>query len=677
MKNLVLTLAIATVSLSVMAQNTAATKAPAKKETAPVAPAPAVDERVLFTIGGDKVTVNEFEYVYNKNNINNQSDYSEKSLRDYLALYENFRLKVKAAEAMRLDTVSSLKSELEGYRKQLAKSYLTDREISDKLIEEAYQRSLIEVNASHILVRCDENANPVDSLAAYRKIMALRKRIEKGESFEKVAREASEDPSAKTNDGNIGWFSVFGTIYPFESAVYNLKPGELSAQPVRTEFGYHLVRLNNTRAARGQIRTAHLLIRFPDNATQADKDSAKAKINRIAQDIKSGKTTFEEAVRTFSDDKGTRVKGGELQWFGTGTSIKMVPEFEDAAFGLEKDGDISAPVQTQFGWHIIKRLERRDLQQFNEVKADFKKRVERDARSQVARNILIDRIKRENSFTEFPNVKVDFFAKVDTTVSKGNWKAGENLRTGQILFTLAGNKYTQEQLADFIEKNAKRRNDKAKDALLAEYYENFVVTKCLEYEESVLELKKPEFKNLMREYRDGILLFELMDKQVWTKAVKDSVGLEEFRQKNAQKYMWGPRAEAVIFNCTDEKICNNAFKMAQKKNTLDAIKAKLNKEGSNSKVSTIEGKYEKGQYDVVDNTGWKVGYTPVQKLNDNSYRFVWVKRVADPEPKSLKEAKGYIVSDYQEYLEKSWLQQLRATYPIQVNQDVLRSLIRK
>src|ERR1043165_2871450 len=517
------------------------------------------DNRTLFTAGGDKVTVGEFQYVYNKNNVNNQADYSEKSLRDYLNLYENFRLKVKEAEAMHLDTISSLKNELEGYRKQLAKSYLTDREISDKLITEAYERTKTEINASHILVKCDENANPADTLAAYKKIMALKKRLDKGEAFEKVAKENSEDPSAKTNEGNIGWFTVFGTIYAFESVAYSLKPGETSQMPVRTEFGYHLVKLNATRPARGQIHVAHLLIRFPEKATQEQKDSVKKKIDEVYGYVSSGKMPFEDAVQKFSDDKATRVKGGELQWFGSGTSIRMVPEFEDAAFSIQKDGEMTKPIQTQFGWHIIKRIEKRDIPSFADSKADIKKKVERDSRSQVAKSVLIDRIKRENGFTQSPDVKAQFDAKVDSTILKGNWKADSTLKAmNKTLFVLAGKNYTTADFAEYIEKSSKKRNDKGREALLNEYYDGFVNAKALEYEESTLESKKPEFKNLMKEYKDGILLFELMDRMVWTKAVKDTIGLESFLKNNEQKYMWGDRAEAIIYNCNDKKICDDA-----------------------------------------------------------------------------------------------------------------------
>lgn len=634
------------------------------------------DNRTLFTVGGDKVTVSDFEYVYNKNNVNNQADYSEKSLRDYLNLYENFRLKVKEAEALKIDTITSLKNELEGYRKQLSKSYLTDREISDKLINEAYERSKTEVNASHILVRCEENANPADTLAAYKKIMAIKKRLDKGEPFEKVAKEVSEDPSAKNNGGNLGWFSVFGTIYPFENAVYTMKKGEVS-QPVRTEFGYHLVQLHDTRPARGQVHVAHLLMRFPEKATQAQQDSIHRKVDSVYAAILAGKMSFEEAVKNFSDDKATRVKGGELQWFGTGTSLRMVPQFEDAAFGLQKDGDISKPVMTQFGWHIIRRIERKEIPSFADSKADIKKKVEKDTRSQEAKTVLIDRIKKENNFQQMNDVKTAFTSKVDSSIFKGNWKADSSLRNNKTLFTLAGKPYTTSDFIDYVEKNSKRRSDKGKDALMNEYYESFVNAKCLEYEESILETKKPEFKNLMKEYKDGILLFELMDRMVWTKAVKDSVGLEAFRQKNSTKYMWGNRADVTIFNCNNKALCDEAYKMAQKGKTGEEIKTKLNKDGAKTHVSTIDGKYEKGQYDVVDKIDWKPGVTPVNKINDSSYQFIVVKKIDGPEPKSLKEAKGYIVSDYQEYLEKTWLAELRNKYPVTVDESVFKSLVKK
>lgn len=628
----------------------------------------------IFTVAGQPVTVGEFEYVYNKNNVNNQADYSEKSLTDYLNLYENFRLKVKEAEEIKLDTLSSLKNELEGYRKQLAKSYLTDREITEQLVQEAYNRSLQEVNASHILVKCDENANPADTLLAYKKAIELRKRILKGESFEKIAQENSDDPSAKQNKGEIGYFTVFQTVYPFETAAYTAKAGEVS-QPVRTQFGYHLVKLNSARPAQGEIHVAHILLKYPEKVTDVEKGAIKKRIDSIYTEINKGTLTFDDAVLAFSDDRTSKNKKGELQWFGTG---RMVPEFETAAFGLKKDGEISKPTSTAYGWHIIKRLEQRSVAPFSEVKNDFKKKVERDSRSAVAKTKLIERIKKDYSFSENPPARLNFYAAIDSSISKGGFNA-DSLKYNKesVIFVLASKLYTAQDFAKYIEKNGRRRNDKSKEGLLNEYYENFVNQKCLDQEESQLENKKPEFASLMREYRDGILLFELTDRKVWSNAVKDTVGLQKFHDDNKTKYMWGNRADVQIYNASDAKIANAAYKLAGKGKTPAEIQKKLNVANAKSKVSVLEGKYEKGQYDVVDKIEWKPGLTPLNKLNDSSYQFIFVKQIATPEPKSLKEAKGYVVSDYQEYLEKKWLSDLRQKYPITLNNDVFRSLIKK
>ena len=628
---------------------------------------------ILFTVSGDPVSVGDFEYVYTKNNINNQADYSEKSLRDYLALYENFRLKVKEAEAQKLDTISGLMNELDGYRKQLAKSFLTDKEISDKLLQEAYDRSLKEVNVSHILIKCDENANPQDTLAAYKKALNLRTRLTKNEDFGKLAREFSDDPSAKDNSGEIGWFSVFQTVYPFETAAFNMKAGELSF-PVRTQFGYHIIKLVQNRPAQGEIRTAHLLLKFPQDATDEQRKKVQVRIDSIYAAITSGAVSFDDAVLTFSEDRTTRNKKGELAWFGTG---RMVPEFEDAAFAIAKDGDITKPVKTAYGWHIIKRLEKKAIPAFNDVKADLKRKVERDSRSQVAKTILIDRIKKENNFKEFADAKVEFFKNVDSTIVQGKWNSDELSKSKKSLFEIGGKVFAQSDFESYVTKNAKRRSDKNKEQLLNEYYDNFVSQVVLDFEEGQLESKKPDFKALMKEYRDGILLFELTDRMVWSKAVKDTVGLQAFHEQNKSKYMWGNRVDVVIYNTTDKKLADAAYKLATKKKDATAIKTKLNKEGAAAKISTIEGKYEKGQYNVVDEIEWNVGVTPVKLLDDSSYRFIAVKSLVAPEPKSLKEAKGYVVSDYQEYLEKTWIAELRKKYPIVVNENVLKALVKK
>jgi peptidyl-prolyl cis-trans isomerase SurA len=634
-----------------------------------------VDKKAtIFTIAGQPVTVGEFEYVYTKNNLNNQADYSEKSLTEYLKLYENFRLKVKEAEALKLDTIPSLINELNGYRKQLAKNYLTDREISEALVKEAYERSLKEVNAAHILVKCDENANPADTLAAYKKALDIRKKLLKGEDFGKLAIEYSDDPSAQQNRGDIGYFTVFQTVYPFESAAYNTKVGEIS-MPVRTNFGYHLVKGLAERSAQGEILVAHVLRKFPENATPEQKNAVAKFVDSIYNQLVSGKSSFTEAVSLYTEDKTTKGKNGELPWFSTG---RMVPEFEKAAFSLKVNGDLSKPVQTAYGWHIIKRLDRKTALTFDEAKSEIKRKVERDSRSQVAKSILLNRIKMENKFTENVANKTQLFKAVDSTLINGRF-FGDSLKLDlkKPLFTFAGNTYSLKDFTNFVERSIRKRTDKNKDQLLAEYYDNFVSQTCLDYEESQLEIKKPEFASLMREYRDGILLFELTDRKVWSYALKDSAGLNKFYEGNKNKYMWNERVDAEVFNCSDKKIGQEAYKIALKNKSAGDIQLKLNKENAQSKVSVISGKYEKGQYDAVDQTNWMAGTSALKMLPDSSYQFVRINKVIVPEPKSLKEAKGFIISDYQEFLEKNWMQELRSKYAIVVNNEVFRALIKK
>jgi len=634
-----------------------------------------VDKKAtIFTIAGQPVTVGEFEYVYTKNNLNNQADYSEKSLTEYLKLYENFRLKVKEAEALKLDTIPSLINELNGYRKQLAKNYLTDREISEALVKEAYERSLKEVNAAHILVKCDENANPADTLAAYKKALDIRKKLLKGEDFGKLAIEFSDDPSAQQNRGDIGYFTVFQTVYPFESAAYNTKVGEIS-MPVRTNFGYHLVKGLAERPAQGEILVAHVLRKFPENATPEQKNAVAKFVDSIYNQLVSGKSSFTEAVSLYTEDKTTKGKNGELPWFSTG---RMVPEFEKAAFSLKVNGDLSKPVQTAYGWHIIKRLDRKTALTFDEAKSEMKRKVERDSRSQVAKSILLNRIKMENKFTENVANKTQLFKAVDSTLINGRF-FGDSLKVDlkKPLFSFAGNTYSLKDFTNFVERSIRKRTDKNKDQLLAEYYDNFVSQTCLDYEESQLETKKPEFASLMREYRDGILLFELTDRKVWSYALKDSAGLNKFYEGNKNKYMWNERVDAEVFNCSDKKIGQEAYKMALKNKSAGDIQLKQNKENAQSKVSVISGKYEKGQYDAVDQTNWVAGTSALKMLPDSSYQFVRINKVIVPEPKSLKEAKGFIISDYQEFLEKNWMQELRSKYAIVVNNEVFKALIKK
>ena len=307
-------------------------------------------DAVLLTVDGQDVTLSEFEAVYKKNNRDEVVD--QEDLAEYLELYINFRLKVREAESLGLDTVKKFIEELKGYQKQLAKPYLTDKGVTKKLIDEAYERSQTDIRASHILLKIGPEALPKDTLEVYNKIMALRKKALKGD-FAAIAKQSSEDPSAKDNGGDLGWFSVLRMVYPFETAAFNTKPGDIS-MPVRTRFGYHILNVVNRRDAQGEMRAAHIMIKTGKDAIAEDVKNAEAKANEVKDLLDKGQS-FEDIAKKYSEDKGSSNKGGELPKFGTG---RMVPAFEEAAYTLKEDGDISAPVLTDYGWHIIKRLER-------------------------------------------------------------------------------------------------------------------------------------------------------------------------------------------------------------------------------------------------------------------------------------------------------------------------------
>ena len=631
------------------------------------------DKRVLFTVAGQPVSVDEFKYVYTKNNINNQADFSEKSIKDYMELFTKFRLKVKQSEDMKLDTIEALKAELATYRKQLAKAYLTDKEVFEKLEKEAYERMQLEISVGHILIKVAEDATPKDTLAAYNKALALRKSILKSGNFEDIARQNSDDPSARINNGKLGYLTVFQTVYPFENAMYNTNVGDIS-MPIRTKFGYHLIKIYDKRPARGSVNIAHIVITVPENLLGNADSITAAKAQKIYNDIKNGTITFEDAVAQYSEDRKSKSKGGELGFFTTG---KMAEPFENAAFGLVNKGDITGPIKTQYGYHILKLIDKKPVPPMSEVKNEIKQKIEKDTRSDLSRTALTNKVKAKYGFTENGAAKDEIFAMVDTSLLDGKWKPTDMTLTKN-LFKVGDIEANQNDFLNYMLRNqkSKRTTNNVKVAF-NNLYEDFVEQKCLDVEEKQLENEYPDFKMLMREYRDGILLFDLTDRMVWTKAVKDTAGLKAFYETDKTKYQWGNRAEVEIYNCTDIALANTVRKLIEKKKTADAIMAQVNIPGAKSKVSVISGKYEKGQYDLIDKTDWTVGLKPNIINTDSSVTIILIKQIVGPEPKLLTEAKGYIVSDYQEYLEKNWIEELRAKYPIVVNEDVLRSLIKK
>jgi len=623
------------------------------------------NNKVLMTIAGNPVTKSEFEKVYRKNN-NKEGAYDMKDVREYLDLYINYKLKVKEAEEEKLDTSLTFINELKGYRKQLAQPYMTDKDVTDGLIKEAYDRMQKDVRASHILLNLSPDALPKDSLATYNRAIKIRDLILKGADFEKMARDSSNDPSAKENGGDLGYFTGMQMVYPFETAAYTTKPGQLS-MPVRTKFGYHIIKVSDMRDAQGEIKVSHIMIKSAASAPDSVAGQAKNKIEEIYQKLKAGEK-FEDLATKFSDDKGSAKNGGLLPPFGTG---RMVPEFEKAAFALKADGDYSQPVKTSYGWHIIMRVEKKPIPSMEEKRNELKTQVARDSRAEISKNSMIARIKKEYNFKEIVKNKEAFVNALDTSLLGGEWNSDKVKNLDKPLFTIGTATYTQSDFAKYINNHQSKKQNTTPKQVGYTLYNQFVDEMCLNYEESQLEVKYPEFKALMQEYRDGILLFDLTDKKVWSKAVKDSAGLVAFYDKNKTKYMWDRRCDAIIYTCANADVASKTRKMLKKQKSMVEVLTAMNKD-SQLNLSTKDGKFLKGENEIIDAIKWEKGLSPDMNKN-NSVVFVDVINIIEPTSKSLDEAKGIITADYQNHLEKEWISGLRAKYPVTVNEDVLNS----
>ena len=624
---------------------------------------------VLMTVGNTKVTVAEFENVYHKNNTKETTG-DAKSLNDYVDLFVNFKLKVKEAEEMGLDTSKAFKEELGGYRKQLAQPYLTDKDVNEKLLKETYDRLQEDVHASHILVKVSENALPKDTLEAYNKILKIRARIIKGENFNKVASEKgiSDDPSAKDNGGDLGFFTALQMVYPFESAAYNTKVGEVS-MPVRTRYGYHIIKVTERRKAQGEVLVAHIMVKTPPNMSKDDSLSAYKKITELYGKLKAG-SKFEDLATEFSDDKTSAKKGGELPWFSTG---KMPVEFEKTAFSLANKGDYCMPMRTKYGWHIIKLLDKRGLASFDDMKNELKGKVTKDSRSQVGRTSLIAKIKTEYNFKENPKNLDELTKVLDSTLFEGRWDAAKATSLKKPMFNFNDKVYTQTDFANYIASHQSKRPKSDYKVVITPLYKQFVEESAVAYEESRLDQKYPEFKSLMQEYRDGILLFELTDEKVWSKAVKDTAGSKAYYDKNKNSYMWDERADASVYTCANDKVAKEVRDLMKKKKTDKDIVAAINKD-SQLNLQVESRIFSKGENEFVDKN-WNPGTSadlPSEK--DKKTVIVVTNKLLKPEPKSYMDSKGMVTADYQNYLEKEWIASLKAKYPVTIDKTVLATV---
>ncbi|MGB0805707.1 MAG: peptidylprolyl isomerase [Salibacteraceae bacterium] len=626
-------------------------------------------KEVLLTIEGQDITVDEFMAIYNKNNVEIESA-DKKSVEEYLELYLNFKLKVHDAEVQGYDTVPTFVNELEGYIDQLASPYLVDNQFTEELINEAYERLQYEIKASHILVKIPDNPSPQDTLEAWNKVNRILKIAKTDTNFTKLAKANSDDPSVKENGGDLGYFSAFRMVYPFESMAYNTPVGKIS-NPVRTSYGYHILKIEDKIPSRGEIKAAHIMIISNEKSTPEEVKKAKKKISEIYAELQAGES-FSKLANTYSDDRGSAQKGGDLGWFGPG---RMVPSFEKVAYSIPEKGNYSEPFLTQFGWHIILLEDKKNVGTYEEEYDELSKKVKGDRRSLGSEHALVLKLMDDYKVKIKEKSKVAFYDVLDSSYFKNDWdsKIGSNLNRPLIIINdkkYKGNKevITQADFTEFLDRRMKNQKPMSIPLFVDQEFEKFVDYSIINYEKSVLKLKYPEYKALVTEYHDGILLFEIMEDEVWKKAMKDSTGLANFYDSTKENYMWKDRLEAKLYICNSQENADLVMSLVSEGIADSTIESKIN---TNSELGlTIrEGKFEKGQEKMLDEVAWKKGVS-IQSTN-GSFVVVNVSNVLASQPKELSEVKGLVTSAYQDELDKRWIIELRNKYSYSVNKEVL------
>jgi peptidyl-prolyl cis-trans isomerase SurA len=623
------------------------------------------ENQVLFTIDETPFYTDEFIRVYNKN-LDLVKDNSQKDLDVYFDLFLGYKLKVNKAYKIGLNNSVKYQNELKSYRTQLAKNYTNDSKVTQNLIEEAYERGLVEIKASHILIMVDANASPEDTLIAFNKIKRIKANIDGGKSFEDAAVDFSEDPSAKDNKGNLGYFSVFRMVYDFENQAYKTPKGKVS-EPFRTSFGYHIIKVNDIRTSQGEVTASHIMI---VNKPGEDEDVAKKTIEDIYQKYKQGET-FEALAQQYSDDKSSSSKGGVLQRFGTGQLSSE--EFEETAFGLKNPGDVSEPFKSQYGWHIVKLIEKHPVKTFEESKFEIENKIKRDDRSRVITSSLNEKLK-----AKYP-VKTDkvFYDRLKSYIPeeyyKQTWSVSKEQMEGynQDLLTIDNKaKISGVTFINFVLDQQKINHSiKPIGALVDNLYQKFVERELANYYDQNLESEFEEFKFVMNEYREGLLLFDLMEREIWERSKTDTIGQQQFYLENQKNYQWKERMVTDIYSSTSKDDLLKALKYAKNKKSVDFIKEKLNTK-ENVKIMVQSGTYELGDKIIPKGIAFEKGISDVVQVGEY-YFFANTSKVLPAQVKELSEVKGKVINDYQQALEANWVSELKKEVTIKVNSEVL------
>ncbi len=630
---------------------------------------------ILLEVAGEKITTQEFLRVYKKNNVEGAIA-DKKSIEEYLNLYIDFRLKVRHAKDLGLDTSQEFMAEFEQYRSQLAEPYLIDPEVEEHLLKEAWERMQYEIRASHILVKVGPHASPEDTLKAYNRVMDLYNRVIKGASFQSVAEEYSDDPNTRDrqqqgqtipgNKGDLGYFSAFDMVYPFETAAYTLEEGEIS-RPIRTNFGYHIIKKDHKIPALGEIKIAHIMLSYQET----DSLEAWNRLDSIRTQITQGDLTFEEAAAKFSFDRRTSNQGGELPGF---QANQMFPSFIEAISKLDPaENPVSPPIHTPYGIHLIRIISTNPPGTFEEERALLAEKLKTSNRIKEVRKISAKSIREQYGLSLNQDVKEKILSRVSGKILTNQWEATPEEFYQEPLFTIGDKQYAAGDFARYLSNNQKRDGEGNPQSYANAQLDAFITECSFDYKMDRLEKNHPEFAHLLGEYRDGILLFNLKTDKIWNKAMEDTVGLRAFfLEHHKGEHMWDERLHAVIYRANSREAAAMARKMVREGTPAREIAENVNKM-EELQLSVDQRKFEKGDHPLIDEEPWEKGLSGIRE-NKGAHVFVHRLETIDPEPKELKEVRGLIIARYQDHLEKQWVKKLRETYPYKINNRQLKKI---
>ena len=614
----------------------------------------AQNKDVLFTINNKPVYASEFERVYNKN-LDLVQDDSQKNIDSYLDLFVNYKLKLEEAYSQGLDKEPNYVRELKGYERQLTQKYISNSEVTDKLVFEAYERLGKEVNANHVLVKLSPNASEEEEAQALKDINALRARVIK-EGFDKVQKDVHNGKTIYAE--NLGYFTAFKMVYNFETNAYNTKIGDVS-EPFKTQYGYHVVIVNDVRTNRGEVTVAHIMVGAND----------KDLIDTVYKRLEQGED-FKSLAKQYSIDKSSNAKGGLLKPFSGGQLSSQV--FEDEAFKLVKRGEYTKPFKTKFGWHITKLYAKKGLDTFEAEKRGLENKVKRDSRSRVLEEKRIATLLDTYNVTYDNANLADFEKGLHERFFKGLWNAPENLKNDKVLLSIKGKAITYNEFTNFLTKVQRRpQPKKAIKAVVLEQYKAFVNSSVSKYQEENLINENEEYANILNEYKEGLLLFELMGKQIWNSAQNDSIALEAYFNNNKSKYFFKKRIKATIASSASKKDAKKVLKALNKNQSQEVIEKQFN--AKNVVVTFNTGTFNLNDNAIPSTLKIKKGLSKIYKQND-AYISLNILEILSQQQKDFKEAKGAVMSDFQDEKELNWLKVLKAKYPVKLNKSVLNTI---